>query len=219
MDNIGMQDSLLSRFDLIFVMTDKADQEQDLILADHVVRMHRYRAPGELDGEPTRVNTGVEWLSTSLTERDENEKSRETVYEKYDPILHGSQRGQYDRIMSRDFLRKYIYLAKQSNPTLTQPACSLIAEEYTKLRSQDQMGDGVARTQPVTARALETMIRLATAHAKSRLAKKVEKEDAQVACDMVQFAYFKKVEKRKKNKRVSEKDIAHGNVLFTYLST
>ena len=47
MDNIGMQDSLLSRFDLIFVVLDEMDPEQDRRIADHVLRMHRYRNPGE----------------------------------------------------------------------------------------------------------------------------------------------------------------------------
>ena len=80
MDNIGMQDSLLSRFDLIFVMIDKADAELDLTLADHVVRMHRYRAPGEMDGEPSKLNTGVEWLSTSTMER--NDTDNDQIFEK-----------------------------------------------------------------------------------------------------------------------------------------
>ncbi|XP_055356208.1 zygotic DNA replication licensing factor mcm3-like [Paramacrobiotus metropolitanus] len=213
MDNIGMQDSLLSRFDLIFVMTDKADQEQDLILADHVVRMHRYRAAGELDGEPTRLNMGVDWLSTNMVDTDDSDQRRSgQIYEKYDSILHGPRRNQYDKVLSKQFLRKYISIAKNCTPKLTQDACTLIAEEYAKLRSQDQVGADVARTQPVTARALETMIRLATAHAKSRLQRTVEQADAQAACDMVQFALFKKVEKRKKKRTIEEDDhAANGN--------
>lgn len=37
------------------------------------------------------------------------------------------------------------------------------------------------------------MIRLGTAHAKARLSKTVDLEDAQAAIELVQFAYFKKV--------------------------
>lgn len=51
MDNIGLQDSLLSRFDLLFILLDKHDRDLDTAIADHVVRIHRYRAPNEEDGE------------------------------------------------------------------------------------------------------------------------------------------------------------------------
>jgi DNA replication licensing factor MCM3 len=37
------------------------------------------------------------------------------------------------------------------------------------------------------------MIRLSTAHAKARLSRTVDIEDAQAAIELVQFAYFKKV--------------------------
>ena len=47
MDNIGLQDSLLSRFDLIFVVLDEMDPEQDRRISEHVLRMHRFRNPGE----------------------------------------------------------------------------------------------------------------------------------------------------------------------------
>lgn len=46
MENIGLQDSLLSRFDCLFIMLDNADPESDRMISDHVVRMHRYRYAG-----------------------------------------------------------------------------------------------------------------------------------------------------------------------------
>jgi len=51
MENIGMQDSLLSRFDLLFIILDKHERDSDRKIADHVMRIHRFRAANESDGE------------------------------------------------------------------------------------------------------------------------------------------------------------------------
>jgi len=59
------------------------------------------------------------------------------------------------------------------------------------------------QTSPLTARTLETLIRLSTAHAKSRLSVKVDERDAMAAEEILRFALFKEVlkpEKRKKRK-------------------
>jgi DNA replication licensing factor MCM3 len=44
--NIGLPDSLLSRFDLLFVMLDEKDPENDRKIAERVISNHRYQAPG-----------------------------------------------------------------------------------------------------------------------------------------------------------------------------
>ena len=42
MENIAMPDSLLSRFDLLFVIIDQSEPELDREIADRVIRNHRY---------------------------------------------------------------------------------------------------------------------------------------------------------------------------------
>ena len=53
----------------------------------------------------------------------------------------------------------------------------------------------------MTARSLETLIRLATAHAKARMSRTVTEEDAQAAIELVQYAYFKRVLEKEPRKR------------------
>ena len=73
-------------------------------------------------------------------------------------MLHGNSRKKTDKIVSVQFMKKYIHIAKCIKPVLTDAACEMLADEYANLRSDDFETD-VARTQTVTARALETLIR------------------------------------------------------------
>lgn len=205
MENIGLQDSLLSRFDLLFVMLDISDSSHDQMISDHVVRMHRYRNPKENDGDVLPMGgTGVDMLTTITSDMDSEKNETILVYEKYDALLHGNSRSRTDQILSVLFMRKYLQLAKVMKPKLTEQACEAIANEYSRLRSQDNIEADVARTQPVTARTLETLIRLSTAHAKARMGKTVTVADAQAAIELVQFAHFKKVLEKEKKKRNRE---------------
>ncbi|KAJ0060775.1 hypothetical protein NL108_000115, partial [Boleophthalmus pectinirostris] len=201
MENIGLQDSLLSRFDLLFIMLDQMDPEQDREISDHVLRMHRYRDPREQEGAAMALGGTVDVLATDDPDAAAQEQEELQVYEKHNNLLHGVKRKK-EKIVSKEFMRKYICIAKAVTPVLTEEAANHIAEEYSRLRSQDQLGTDIARTSPVTARTLETLIRLSTAHAKARMSKAIELEDSEVAVELVQYAYFKKVlEKEKKRSR------------------
>ncbi|OXB78619.1 UNVERIFIED_CONTAM: hypothetical protein H355_010099 [Colinus virginianus] len=206
MENIGLQDSLLSRFDLLFIMLDHMDPEQDREISDHVLRMHRYRNPNEQDGDALPLGSTVDMLATDDPDFAQEEEQELQVYEKHDDLLHGPNRRK-EKIVSMEFMRKYIHVAKMIKPVLTQEAADYIAEEYSRLRSQNEMNSDIARTSPVTARTLETLIRLSTAHAKARMNKTVDLQDAEAALELVQFAYFKKVlEREKKRKKHLEDD-------------
>jgi DNA replication licensing factor MCM3 len=203
MENIGLQDSLLSRFDLLFIVLDMNDPDNDRMISDHILSMHRYRSSAEQDGEALALTNSLDLLSTTSS-LDANEDETETpVYDKYDPLLHRG-RSRRERIVSVKFMRKYIHVAKDLKPVLTRQAADYIADEYSKLRNQDNLQhENISRTQPVTARSLETLIRLATAHAKCRLSKTVDVQDAQSAIELVQYAYFKKVLKKERRRKRS----------------
>ncbi|XP_061610734.1 DNA replication licensing factor MCM3 [Phyllopteryx taeniolatus] len=208
MENIGLQDSLLSRFDLLFIVLDQMDPEQDREISDHVLRMHRYRDPREQEGTAMALGGSVDVLATDDPDAIAQEHEELQVYEKHNNLLHGNKKKR-DKIVSKEFMRKYIHIAKGVTPVLTEEAANHIAEEYSRLRSQEQLGADIARTSPVTARTLETLIRLSTAHAKARMSKVVEMEDSEVAVELVQFAYFKKV--LEKEKKRSRKEHASGS--------
>ncbi|KAM6962574.1 DNA replication licensing factor MCM3-like [Aplochiton taeniatus] len=203
MENIGLQDSLLSRFDLLFIVLDQMDAESDKQISEHVLRMHRYRTPGEREGEAMPLGSNVDVFATedpNITDAAEQELQ---IYEKKDNMLHGHRRKK-EKLVTMEFIRKYIHVAKNIKPVLTQEASDHIAEEYAKLRSHEQVNSETARTTPVTARALETMIRLATAHAKARMSKNTDFEDAEAALELMQFAYFQKILDKEKKRKVLE---------------
>ena len=81
-------------------------------------------------------------------------------------------------------------------------------DNYSELR---QKSDN--KTLPVTARMLETLIRLSTAHAKMRLSQKVEKVDCEDALRLVEFALFNDAEviKKPKKKPVEERELVCRN--------
>ena len=192
-ENIGLPDSLLSRFDLLFVVLDQLDPEIDRKIASHVISGHRYRpnngnvnhtsdgedddSEGEDDGATDKKTSSV-W-QINRTCRNKTNISRIGI-DDHDHL-------DTEDILQHDFLRKFLRFAKHRvKPVLTEEAKECIANRYGEMRSrQDE------RTLPITARSLETIIRLATAHAKARLSPIVEAEpDCSTALDILSFALY-----------------------------
>ena len=49
-------------------------------------------------------------------------------------MLHGNSRKKSDKIVSVQFMKKYIHIAKCIKPVLTEEASELLADEYANLR-------------------------------------------------------------------------------------
>ena len=209
--NIALPDSLLSRFDLLFVMTDDIEDSKDRMVSEHVLRMHRYRQPGIEEGAPVREQLNQS-LGVGLEENDDSNQPTE-VYEKFNAMLHAGianmNRGKKNlEILSIPFIKKYIQYAKSRvKPVLSKGAADHIIATYSALRN-DELSGNQRRTSPITARTLETLIRLSTAHAKSRLSNRVDEKDAKSAESILRFAMFKEVveDERRKRRKVTSFD-------------
>ncbi len=156
-EQIDLEPALISRFDLIFTITDKPDEEEDRRLAQHIIETNY---AGELHTHRENVPTA-----------NVSEQEVATATEDVEPVLDA------------DLLRKYVAHAKRScYPTMTDEARSAIEEFYVDLRSR---GEGEDAPVPVTARKLEALVRLAEASARVRLSDTVEREDADRVIDIV----------------------------------
>lgn len=157
-EQIDLEPALISRFDLIFTVTDSPDPEHDSRLAKHIIKTNY---AGEL-------NTQREELATSEFTSDQVAEVTQEVAPAIDAEL----------------LRKYVAHAKRScYPTMTEEAKELIEEFYVDLRSKGADEDAPV---PVTARKLEAMVRLSEASARVRLSDTVEREDADRATDIIE---------------------------------
>ncbi|KAJ9605548.1 MCM DNA helicase complex subunit [Cladophialophora chaetospira] len=197
--NIALPDSLLSRFDLLFIVTDDVNDTRDRDISEHVLRMHQYRPPGLEEGAPIREQAN-QMLGVGIQEDQNADQTTTQVFEKYNVVLHAgfslqniSRRGRkkQEHPVSMAFLKKYIQYAKsRCKPVLTKEASDYVVNAYASLRN-DEMQANQRRTSPMTARTLETLIRLSTAHAKARLSSRVEEEDAIAAEEILKFALFR----------------------------
>uniref|UniRef100_A0A0A9YI15 DNA replication licensing factor MCM3 1 n=1 Tax=Lygus hesperus TaxID=30085 RepID=A0A0A9YI15_LYGHE len=166
--NIGLQDSLLSRFDLLFIILDTPDTTVDGNIATTVILNHASKP------DATTASTappGVQDTDLATTSK---------TY----PLVHPPKDAIQQCTHLQDaFLKKFLFYAKEMiHPTLSQQASEFIIQKYTELRqSVGRHGNYSTMIYPITARTLETLIRLSTAVAKAYLCQQVLLEHAQQA--------------------------------------
>lgn len=87
-----------------------------------------------------------------------------------------------------ELLRKYLAYAKQNiSPELTEKAIEEIKKFYVDLRNMPSVSSDLVKPIPITARQLEALIRLSEARARARLSKKITREDALRAIEILKY--------------------------------
>lgn len=153
-DNIRLPDSLISRFDLLFIVLDHMDATRDRAIASHVLRTHRYLPPGVEEGTPLD-ETFVRKLGekTAGPEGEEGENHETPIFQKYSQYLRAGVTEQGDdddeeenfsekEFLSVPFMKKYLhYSRKRVSPGLSEEASRIIAEAYAEFRQKRENED------------------------------------------------------------------------------
>ena len=164
----GLPPPLASRFDIIWMIRDEVRIHDDERIARHI-----------LDNRTAGKSEALLENSIDLGSSDPEETS----------FLVTPDNG--EEHLTQNFLRKYIAFAKRNiHPQLNEEAKNAILKYYTEERqsfgredespSQNEYGDKDTVI-PITARALEALIRLTEAHARMHLQEVATVENAKVA--------------------------------------
>jgi len=161
----GLPPPLASRFDIIWMLRDEVKVEDDERIARYIL--------------DTRTQGVSETKIEEAISMDPSEEVKDEIYAlTVDDTEH----------LSLEFLRKYIAYAKRNHhPDLNEDARAKILHYYTderqKFGREDQALQSVDESEviPITARALEGLIRLTEAHARMHLRDTATGVDASVA--------------------------------------
>ncbi|XP_050717244.1 DNA replication licensing factor mcm2-like [Eriocheir sinensis] len=151
-ENVDLSEPILSRFDILCVVRDVADPIQDEHLARFVVGSHVRHHPG---ATPADI----------------------AAFPADGAVPGGSNLAGVEKI-PQDLLRKYIvYSREKIHPKLNQMDQDKVAKMYSELRRESMSTGSI----PITVRHIESMIRMAEAHARMHLREYVHEEDVNMA--------------------------------------
>lgn len=177
-ENLKMGSALLSRFDLVFILLDKPDEEMDCMLSEHVMALHAGKKSAF--GVVTARRRSREDSSS-----DEDEMRRQWEADK--PLserLKIARNEEFDAIPSQ-LLRKYVgYARTYVHPKLTPASAEVLQNFYLDLRQQHHSADST----PITTRQLESLIRLTQARARLEMREKASHQDAKDVVEIMKYS-------------------------------
>ena len=167
-ENINLPNSLLSRFDLMFLILDVADVDRDMALARHVTFVHQNEGT-----ESAKKSEAVDTVPMDEDDIDgEDYGEKEQVDDNAQPEI------------TPNVLREYISRARRHQPVVPEEVAPYIVEAYVSLRSQ---GTPEGRRQKngdqtvMTPRQLLSILRLSQGLARLRFSDYVAREDVDEA--------------------------------------
>lgn len=186
-ENINLPNSLLSRFDLLFLILDVADVDKDMALARHVTFVHQ--------------NEGLK-----ATEKKDGDKDRDDDDDTDDDAEENKTADVDDKgVVSALVLREYIARARKHHPVMPPEVAPYVVEAYVSLRMQDapgSRGKKDANDQTVmTARQLLSILRLSQALARLRFSDYVAREDVDEAIRLTHMSKSSLMDDEDNNKK------------------
>ncbi|KAL3908485.1 MAG: hypothetical protein SGILL_008461 [Bacillariaceae sp.] len=194
-ENIDLMTTILSRFDLIFLVRDIREEERDLMICRHVMGVHIQNSGtagfGGGGNAPSGEN-GNQFLSTSglLEDNTEDRARADTQNNSPEAIAENVMRvattGQGE--LDIPAMKKYVqYCKSKCKPTLSDEAGQVLTSAYVKIRDDvrkstlQSQGPDAQSTIPITVRQLEALVRISESLAKVRLDSEVRIEDVNEA--------------------------------------
>eukprot|EP00522_Entomoneis_paludosa_P001942 CAMPEP_0172471836 /NCGR_PEP_ID=MMETSP1065-20121228/68020_1 /TAXON_ID=265537 /ORGANISM="Amphiprora paludosa, Strain CCMP125" /LENGTH=954 /DNA_ID=CAMNT_0013229951 /DNA_START=9 /DNA_END=2873 /DNA_ORIENTATION=- len=176
-ENLNMAKPILSRFDLVFILRDRADSSIDRMVSSNIMNLYRKTPLGE-----KRPNTNQPSDSTGAASQSESEK-RLPLADRLAWVTDMQKQP-----LPAELVRDYIAYAREyCKPKLTPEAASVLKEYFMELRYPSE-GPRKGDTVPITTRQLEALIRLCQARAKACLRDFCLKEDAMDVVELMSLS-------------------------------
>lgn len=168
-ENLKIWPTLLSRFDLVFILLDRADAHLDDLLTNHIQALKANQNKRSIDRNRTNFTQAPTFSMSSVQQLTPGENDA-PLHER----LKLSNQTEFQSLPS-EIVRKYIqYSRKFCYPTLSAAAAEELKNFYSEMRTTRRGVDSV----PVTTRQLEALIRMTQARARLELAPEATVEHA-----------------------------------------